>query len=345
MSLELLKKLDPGLIEIPSRDGKILVSNHFQGRIFCEIDGILLHRFVEELAKNPDPVNFNNLGGNSLWPAPEGGPFAFNYPCGADWTVQPGINSVRTTTQEVSGEHVRIEKEIELVNRKGTKLRIGFSRQVFADDLDVNYTKFLLKGVSYRTIDILTVPRNIKQSDALISAWSLEQFPGAEEVYTFGCCENTAENAVNTDFYGDPLPRLTVRGKYFGFRLGGEHRLQIGVAAKAHPLFIGAYNPRRNLVVLRSTELRHDGRYFNIADNDQPSGPWSAGDMFSIFNGSRELDFHELETIAPVNLNEDGTVGGSVLESRTFLLTGERENLRRFLTELIGVPAEFLGEK
>ncbi len=345
MSLELLKQLDPDLVVIPSREGNILVSNHFQGRIFCEIDGVLLHRFVEDLARDPDPVEFNNLGGNSLWPAPEGGAFAFNYPPKGNWMVQPGINRVPTVTQNVAGDRVAIEKEIELVNRKGTKLAINFSRQVFTDDLDVNYAKYMLKGVAYRTIDALMIPRGIKQEDALISAWSLEQFPGAEEVYAFGCCETSAEGAFNTDFYGDPLSRLATKGKYFSFRLGGDHRLQIGIAAKSHPVFIGAYSPRRNLVVLRSTALREDGRYFNIADNDQPNGPWSAGDIFSIFNGSNELDFHELETIAPVNVKEDGTVGSSILESRSLLLTGELANLRRFLTEMLGVPAEFLGDK
>ena len=89
--LERLEKIDPQLIHIPCGDGNILVSNTLQGRIMAEIKGTLIHRFEADLAENPDPDNFNNLGGNSLWPAPEGGDFAFNYPPEGDWYVQEGI--------------------------------------------------------------------------------------------------------------------------------------------------------------------------------------------------------------------------------------------------------------
>ena len=79
-ALERLKKIDPDLVIRPCGAGNLLVSNTLQGRIMAEIGGKLIHRFDADLAERPDPENFNNLGGNSLWPAPEGGDFAFNYP-------------------------------------------------------------------------------------------------------------------------------------------------------------------------------------------------------------------------------------------------------------------------
>ncbi len=343
MSLATLKELDPGLLVIPSGDGNVLVSNHFQGRIFVEIDGVLLHRLVENLARHPDPVEFNNLGGNSLWPAPEGGEFAFNYPPNGGWMVQSGINSVPTRTELAGIDRVLIGKRIELGNRRGEKLAVGFSRLVLAAPSLFDCRGAGLKVVSYNTVDRLSVPAGIPAERALLAAWSLEQFPGAEEVFAFGKCAGSAKLALNLDFYGDPRPRLACEGEFWGFRLGGEARLQIGIKAAARPLFIGAYSPRRNLVVLRATPLRSDGRYFNIADNDQPNGAFSTGDMFSVFNGSQELDFHELETIAPVNIQSDGTLGGSVLESHTTLLTGNNDALRSFLIGKLGVPEKFLG--
>ena len=75
-----LRKIDPNVLELACKNGTIFVSNKLQGRIFAEINGTFVHNFIEELAANPDPVNFNNIGGNSLWPAPEGGDFAYNYP-------------------------------------------------------------------------------------------------------------------------------------------------------------------------------------------------------------------------------------------------------------------------
>ena len=86
--LHALKQIDPQILQLRSADGAVLVSKHLQGRIFAEIEGELIHNFVPELAAHPSPDEFNNLGGNSLWPAPEGGDFAYNYPTGGNWTVQ-----------------------------------------------------------------------------------------------------------------------------------------------------------------------------------------------------------------------------------------------------------------
>ena len=91
-----LRKIDPGVLELACKNGTIFVSNKLQGRIFAEINGTFVHNFLEDLAANPDPVNFNNIGGNSLWPAPEGGDFAYNYPDHGDWQVQSGIMSATT---------------------------------------------------------------------------------------------------------------------------------------------------------------------------------------------------------------------------------------------------------
>ena len=80
-----LRAIDPEVLELACKDGTVFVSNKLQGRIFSEINGTFVHNFVEKLAADPDPVNFNNIGGNSLWPAPEGGDFAYNYPDRSDY--------------------------------------------------------------------------------------------------------------------------------------------------------------------------------------------------------------------------------------------------------------------
>ena len=62
----LLRQIDANLLTMKSGEGGIAVSNRLQGRIFCELDGETIHRFNPELAENPSPDSFNNIGGNSL---------------------------------------------------------------------------------------------------------------------------------------------------------------------------------------------------------------------------------------------------------------------------------------
>ena len=337
-ALDRLKKIDPDLLVRPCGTGNLLVSNKLQGRIMAEIGGKLIHRFDADLAEHPDPENFNNLGGNSFWPAPEGGDFAFNYPPGGDWYVQKGINAVRSTLLEETEGALLIGKEFELLNRRGKTVKVTWRRRIMPAETPASP----VPALHYRTCETMTLAEPALLSDVLIAAWSLEQLPGAAGITAFGRCAKGAEQAVNTDFYGDPMPRLTFAEKWFKFALGGPRRLQIGISSTAAPELIGSFDPARGVAVVRKTPLRTDGRYINFADNDQKNGPFSAADQYSIFNGSEELDFHELETLAPMTLDSRGRVTGSRLESETLILSGDSGKIADHLVKTFGVPAAFL---
>ena len=326
-----LKTLDPRLLQLRSADGSVLVSNLLQGRIFAEVGGLLIHNFVPELAAHPDPEKFNNIGGNSLWPAPEGGEFAYNYPPHGEWIVQPGINVVPTRTVSCSDTAAEIEKRISLRNRRGNTIELTFSRRVEVMPEAELPSEDGVKRIGYRTVDRLAPNGEYSAKDFLLGAWSLEQLPGAEGVIAFGLCRDGAAKSVNDDFYGSAAERIEIDGDSFRFRLGGEKRLQIGVRVSSSPVMIGSLCPARGVMVLRTAVMPEQGTYFNIADNDQPHGPYSAADMFSIFNGSRELNFHELETIAPMQTAANGMLGASELRSTTLIFRGESERLKRLL--------------
>ena len=337
-ALETLKKIDPDLLVRPCGAGNLLVSNTLQGRIMAEIGGKLIHRFDADLAEHPDPENFNNLGGNSLWPAPEGGDFAFNYPPEGDWYVQKGINSVKSTLLEEGQGTLLIGKEFELLNRRGRTVKVTWRRRITA----LPAPALPVPALKHKSIDTLELAEPAELDDVLISAWSLEQLPGAAGITAFGRCAKGAKEAINTDFYGDPMPRLTFEDKWFKFALGGPCRLQIGISSAAAPELIGSFDPARGVAVVRTTPARSDGRYINFADNDQKNGPFSAADQYSIFNGSEELNFHELETLAPMTLDSQGRVTGSRLESETLILSGDSGRIACCLVKNFGVPAAFL---
>ncbi|MBR7103765.1 MAG: hypothetical protein IKC65_02380 [Lentisphaeria bacterium] len=328
-----LKAIDPGVLELACKDGSIFVSNKLQGRIFAQINGTFVHNFVEKLAASPDPDNFNNIGGNSLWPAPEGGDFAYNYPDHSDWQVQSGINTVQTATLEKTDKKAVVSKRIKLRNRNGKEIELDFVREVQVLEEKDFWNTGKLACTGYRTVDRLTVIGKCSKEDYLLSAWSLEQLPGAEGITAFGKCCAPAKDCINDDFYGDSSSRVQYKGDVFTFELGGPNRLQIAIKAAAQPVMIGSLDRNRNILVIRTTPAQDKGIYFNIADNDQKDGPYSAADMFSIFNGSQELNFHELETIAPMQVDADGNITGSELHSMTLICQGSAGELENYLRE------------
>ncbi|GMV95287.1 MAG: hypothetical protein AMXMBFR82_50650 [Candidatus Hydrogenedentota bacterium] len=334
---QLLRAHDTGLVELDCGDCGVLVCPGLQGRIFCRIENDLVHRLDIVALESPSRTGFNNLGGNSLWPAPEGGPFGFNYlPGSNDWVVQEGIAEVPALVTHREAAKAVLEKQINLINRKGVAIAMTFRRVVSVHGTDGPPEGFDLAGLTYRTEDTFELSGSYHPEDVLLAPWSLEQFPGAEGVTAF-CKVDAPKDAINGDFYGSPKERIAYGKDFFTFALGGEARQQIGVKVAANPALIGAIDSSRSLLMLRKTAPQ-DGIYFNIADNDQPRGPYSASDLYSIFNGG-ELNFFELETIGAMNV-VDGKLAPSTLVSETTLLKGDSNELKRYLAECEGLRLE-----
>ena len=334
--LALLKAHDPDLVEIKSGCGSVLIPPALGGRIFCQMEGELIHRLDVDALRHPSGTDYDNLGGNSLWPAPEGGPFAFNYPPQSErWYVQDGI--AKTIPQvTLSDGGACVDKRILLLNRKGIQMDVNYRRVVSSPDTVPGVDGYALKWVCYHTEDSFAPNGNYSEQEVLLAPWSLEQFPGAEGIVAFGRVECTGD-IINSDFYGDPTDRITGTPYGFVYRLGGGERQQIGVKAGSRPRMIGALDTRRSLLLLRKTRME-PGLYFNIADNEQPAGPFSAADLYSIFNGG-DLNFFELETIGAMNTT-DGCLATSALYSETLILKGHTAELLRYLSEREGVQLE-----
>ena len=332
--LNALRAHDARTVELACGAGSVLIPPSLQGRIFCQLEGELIHRLDTGAMRAPSATEYDNLGGNSLWPAPEGGPFAFNYVDGSDaWTVQDGIaGAIPEVTR--SGENAaRVCKRISLTNRRGVTLQVDYIRRVSVGASAPVPDGYDLCGLTYFTEDAFEPVGAYSTGEVLIAPWSLEQFPGAEGILAFGKVADRAP-ALNCDFYGDPGARIVWRGDQFTFQLGGTERHQIGVPVASRPALIGALDRNRGLLMIRKTQPA-EGVYFNIADNEQAAGPFAAADLYSIFNGG-ELGFFELETVGAMRA-VDGRVAASTLASETTLLKGDNAELARYLHEREGV--------
>lgn len=329
-TLECLHAHSASAVRLASKDGAVFVCPELQGRIFCTLDDELMHRLDVDLAANPVQNEFNNLGGNSLWPAPEGGAFAFNYRHDSDdWYVQALVGDAAATIVDANAVQALLEKRGALTNRAAVTASVTMRRKVaLAHDHPVP-EGFPLKGLRYFCEDTITPDEDLDADQFLIAPWSLEQFPGGDGITAFGAAA-VPRGCVNDDYYGVPGDRIQFHEGGFTFALGGSERHQIGIRVAHAPRLIGSLDAERNLLILRKT-AEQGGRYFNIADNAQPQGPWSARDLYSIFNGGN-LGFYELETIG-AQQSCNGLVAPSRLQSETLMLLGPVDELKRYLRE------------
>ena len=321
---------------IKAGDGEVILAAALQGRIFAALDGELLHRLDVPLAEHPSD-SFNNLGGNSLWPAPEGGDFAFNYPSdGGPWRVQDGINAVPSHMLPDGRGMVR---EITLENKKGVSASLLHSRIITAPEYGFG-RKYGVKELVYCSCDSLELTRPLPAAEFLMSAWSLEQFDLTGGAFGFGTAK-PLDKAVNTDFYGDPGSKIVRAGETFAFRFGGPDRLQIGISEKAEPGVIGAYIPEKELAVVRRIVREDAGTRINFADNEQKDGVYSADDKYSIFYGP-DARFFEVESLAPVRI-VNGMTTGSRMETETHFYRGPKEKIMKLLQQEFNINKEILS--
>lgn len=323
------------VIDLEKGGARVVACPDMGARVFVELEGRTPHRIdLEAVARPVQP--FNNFGGMNLWPAPEGGAFGFNYE-GDRWYVQPAINVEPFTARDRTAGSVLLEKRTVLGNRKGTRLEVAMARRVgFAPPAACLEGCPIAASVAVETRDEFTVTNRVAPDQALLAAWNLEQFAATGETVAFVRVANPRES-VNWDFY-EPHPKALVswRPHGFTFRADGRHKGQIGIRKAARPDGIGFYDLSRRWVCLKENLTPQEGTYFNIADNDQPSGPWAAADTYSIFNSDADMAAFELETIGPLLLEQGHLARAPLVSRTTYALFENADAIRRFLDRHLG---------
>jgi hypothetical protein len=333
--LQQLRAMKEGsLLEFTDGPAGCVLCPDMGGRVFAEVCGLSVHRIDLECVARPDRP-FNNYGGGNFWPAPEGGKFGFNYR-GNEWYVQACINEQPFEVVSHDDESAVILKRVALVNRVGTAVESIMKRELtLLRSLPPILEGSRIEGfLAYQTVDSFEVLNPVTPDQALIGAWTLEQFEASESTVSFCQVENP-EQAINYDFYEHPGDRITYLKHGFSYRTDGRRKGQIGIKREAAAPFIGFYDPSRRLLCTRENRSS-DLCYFNIADNDQPDGPYSAADNYSIFNSDPDMQAFELETVSGARIRNGLIEGSKLVSVTTFAVFENSRNLEDLVNQYLG---------
>ena len=169
---------------------------------------------------------------------------------------------------------------------------------------------------------------------ALIGGWTLEQFDTSD--FTVASCPvDNPGGATNFDFYEHPKDRITYFKHGFSYKTDGWCKGQIGIKKEAAAPFIAFQDPSRQLLCTRE-DRSSESLYFNMADNDQPNGPFSAADSYSIYNSDPEMQAFELETVSGARIEEGLVKGSKLVAVTTFAVFEDPRDLREFVDQNLG---------
>lgn len=318
------------LREINDGTSAFCVAPDMGGRIFASVGGMSVHRIDLENAANPVRP-FNNFGGGNFWPAPEGGRFGFNYR-GNEWYVQEGINNQPFELCAHDEVSAVIKKRVRLLNRAGTVVEVLMKRKVTVGGSPELLEECDLSAcLTYITEDSFEVLNNVSIDEGLVACWTLEQFDANENTFSL-CLTDMPQEAINFDFYEHPGKRVVYYDRGFGYRTDGKKKGQIGIKKEADPRAIGFFDVDRKLVCIRQNlSSTKEGLYFNIADNDQPQGPFSASDTYSIFNSDPDGRFFELETVGCADVKQGKLLGSHLVSLTSFAVFKKGEDIEKWL--------------
>ncbi|MDD4757259.1 MAG: hypothetical protein PHG29_14370, partial [Prolixibacteraceae bacterium] len=98
----------------------VIAALDMEGRLFTVVNNNVINRVVPSAIINRSNKNaYQNPGGDTLWPAPEGTSLGYEYTTGT-WRVPPSITgAVWEVVEETTGRTV-IRAEIDLVNNLQT---------------------------------------------------------------------------------------------------------------------------------------------------------------------------------------------------------------------------------
>ena len=332
---ELLRIKKSAFITFRNEKAVCVLCPDMGARIFGEVGGRSMHRIDLDTVRHPDQP-FANFGGGNFWPAPEGGKLGFNYR-GNEWYVQPCINAEPFLVGSVNEHAAVLQKQIALVNRAGTKVEARMQRAFRLIPKPASgLQRYPLEGfLSYQTIDTFIVLNKVHTDAALLASWTLEQFEGTGQTVSF-CAVEHPEQAINFDFYEHPGERIAYAPQGFTYKTDARRKGQIGIRQAAGARAIGFYDLSRHLVCLRENCSATGGLCFNIADNDQPQGPASAADNYSIFNSNADMGAFELETIGAAQVAQKWLKGSELISSTTFAVFEKLRDLQGFVDATLG---------
>jgi len=203
-----LRAGDAAAVELSSGGGAVLACPTITGRLFLRLGDDTLSRVDADMARRSAPADgsFHNVGGCSLWPAPEGGAYGFNYPDGGDWCVQEGVNVAPYRVAWRSAAAVVMEKTVTLVNRAGRRSPVVMRRQV-SPSSPPGAEDYADASTGYAVQDAFIPAGDVPFAETLLMPWTLEQFPLAPGMEIFVCARPGWR--VNWDYY--PAPADTGR--------------------------------------------------------------------------------------------------------------------------------------
>lgn len=152
------------------KENGVIVALDLEGRLFTVVNDRVISRVVPSaILNNSNKDTYYNPGGDTLWPAPEGTCFGYEYPTG-NWRVPPAITGAVWEVIVYSDSQSVVRAEIDLINNQQVGIPCEFERHIeimHGDNSIIQNVTEIIRYVGGKVIN---------KDEFLLAPWSLSQF-------------------------------------------------------------------------------------------------------------------------------------------------------------------------
>ena len=257
---------------IGTLENGVIAALDMEGRLFTIVNNKVINRVVPAAIINRSNKNaYQNPGGDTLWPAPEGTCYGYEYSSG-QWRVPPAITGAVWEVVEQSEDKAVIRAEIDLVNNRQLGIPCEFERHVEIEQTGKSLVQRVTEVIRYigtRTLD---------KGEFSLAPWSLCQFDSVQ-----GCkvIMPPPQAGEICDMYGSSLSQRGMSGDKYVVDTQTDFRFQLGLSENVPWIEFISGNDFR--VKRHAGTLPAGQRYIDIGDTDPEQFPSDFGVKLSIY--------------------------------------------------------------
>ena len=271
--LDLFKKACRRTHVVGTKENGVIVALDLEGRLFTVVNDRVISRVnPSAILARSNKYQFQNPGGDALWPAPEGTRYGYEYTT-EGWRVPPSITGAVWEVVSHTDDTCTVRAEIDLINNLQLGIPCEFERHIHLEKGENTLRQEIKELIRY------TGKKTFDKTEFSLAPWSLCQFDSSEAGIVMMPVPPAEEDIW--DMYGPSDNQRSIKDGLYVVRTKTPERFQLAISK--HIKWIEYVNNGNYRVKRYTSDLPDDQHHIDIADAPPDEWPSSKGVSLSVY--------------------------------------------------------------
>ena len=241
---------------VGTKENGVIVALDMEGRLFTVVNDRVISKVnPSAIVARSNKEQFQNPGGDALWPAPEGTRLGYEYATG-NWRVPPAVTGAVWEVVSQSLNECTVRAEIDLINNAQLGIPCEFERHIRIETKENILCQEVKEVIRY------TGKKTLTETEFSLAPWSLCQFDSSETGVVYMPVPPDSEDIW--DMYGPSDGQRSIQNNLCVVRTQTPERFQLALSKNI--AWIEYVNEPRYRVKRYTRNLPDGQHHIDIAD-------------------------------------------------------------------------------